>query len=105
MRMFWIVLLLISSMLGAAANANAQKRVALVVGNSAYKSVGELPNPTNDASDIAGVLRKKGFSVFLALDLGKASFAAKLREFAQASVQFAHSVKPAPWCLLPLRSA
>jgi formylglycine-generating enzyme required for sulfatase activity len=39
-------------------------RIALVIGNGAYK-VGPLKNPVNDASDIASVLKQKGFSVSL----------------------------------------
>ena len=33
--------------------ANAQKRVALVVGNSAYVHATALANPANDANDMA----------------------------------------------------
>ena len=46
-----------------AASANAQTRVALVFGNSAYRHVPVLPNPTNDATDIAASLQRLGFSV------------------------------------------
>jgi hypothetical protein len=38
-------------------------RVALVIGNSAYRSVPALPNPANDASDIAQSFARLGFSV------------------------------------------
>ncbi len=43
--------------------AQAQQRVALVIGNGVYRSVPTLPNPTNDASDIAEALSRLGFSV------------------------------------------
>ena len=46
-----------------AASANAQTRVALVFGNSAYRHVPALPNPTNDATDIEASLQRLGFSV------------------------------------------
>lgn len=49
--------------------ALAEKRVALVVGNSAYETVGALKNPINDASDIAIALEGLGFSVLLGTDL------------------------------------
>ena len=39
------------------------KRVALVVGNAAYKHAGELRNPRNDARDVADSLEKLGFTV------------------------------------------
>jgi hypothetical protein len=36
--------------------ALAEKRVALVIGNSAYKNVARLNNPANDAAAVAGIL-------------------------------------------------
>jgi uncharacterized caspase-like protein len=62
--------------------ALAQKRVALVVGNSAYKHTGELPNPKNDATDVAAALNKHGFKVLEGYDLDKAAFDRKIRDFA-----------------------
>lgn len=47
----------------AAAPANKQ-RVALVIGNAAYKDA-PLRNPVNDATDMAATLRALGFSVTL----------------------------------------
>jgi hypothetical protein len=41
----------------------AEKRVALVIGNSAYKHVGKLPNPSSDARAIADLLKRSGFDV------------------------------------------
>jgi hypothetical protein len=43
--------------------ANAEELVALVIGNGAYRSVPALPNPPNDAADIAASLERLGFSV------------------------------------------
>ena len=43
--------------------AKAEKRVALVIGNSDYASVPKLPNPTNDANDIEASLKRLNFSV------------------------------------------
>ena len=62
----------------------AEKRVALVIGNSAYKHAGELTNPKNDAADIAMALRRLGFQVIDGFDLDKPSFDRKIREFATA---------------------
>ncbi|HMQ00149.1 MAG TPA: tetratricopeptide repeat protein [Cyclobacteriaceae bacterium] len=42
-----------------------QKRLALVIGNSAYQHGGELKNPTNDARAIAKSLQSAGFEVLL----------------------------------------
>ena len=40
-------------------------RVALVIGNGAYQHVPALPNPPNDASDIAASFQRLGFDVRL----------------------------------------
>ena len=62
--------------------AMAQKRVALVIGNSAYQSTPALINPRNDATDMAAALKKLGFHVVEGFDLDKASFDRKVRDFA-----------------------
>ena len=49
--------------LSFSAPAHAEKRVALVIGNSAYKSVGPLDNPKNDATLMAETLRSLGFTL------------------------------------------
>jgi uncharacterized caspase-like protein len=41
----------------------AEKRVALVLGNSAYQNVAALPNPVNDGAMMAATLRDAGFDV------------------------------------------
>ena len=64
--------------------AAADKRVALVVGNSAYVNVSPLPNPANDAAEMAKALTEAGFVVVVGLDLDKAGFDTKIREFARA---------------------
>jgi uncharacterized caspase-like protein len=66
------------------APANAEKRVALVVGNTHYAHSPLLSNPVNDASDIAAVLKSLGFEVLLGLDLDKRAFDLKVRDFARA---------------------
>src|SRR5712672_3868599 len=43
--------------------AFAEKRVALVLGNSAYQNVAKLPNPVNDGEVIAATLKNAGFDV------------------------------------------
>jgi hypothetical protein len=50
----------------AAPQAHADgKRVALIIGNSAYRNVPALPNPANDASDVAAAFRRLGFAATL----------------------------------------
>ncbi|WLB89247.1 tetratricopeptide repeat protein [Bradyrhizobium japonicum USDA 135] len=41
--------------------ANGDRRIALIIGNSAYENVAALPNPVRDASLVADVLRLTGF--------------------------------------------
>jgi Caspase domain len=64
--------------------AAAEKRVALVVGNSAYVHANALTNPVNDAGDMAKALSGVGFDVILGLDLSKSAFDGKVRDFARA---------------------
>jgi hypothetical protein len=48
--------------------AHAEKRVALIIGNGAYRNVTQLPNPRNDANDIATSLTRLNFSVNKVID-------------------------------------
>jgi tetratricopeptide (TPR) repeat protein len=57
------------------------RRVALVIGNGRYQHAAQLPNPPNDAADIAQALRKLGFDVVEGRDLGKREMEDKIREF------------------------
>ena len=62
--------------------ALAEKRVALVIGNSAYQNVVPLVNPSNDAKAIAATLTKAGFdSVDERLNLSGIETKRALREF------------------------
>ncbi|SFI58689.1 caspase family protein [Bradyrhizobium sp. cf659] len=75
--------LLIFAVLLACGPAHAEKRVALVIGNSAYKSVPRLSNPANDATLVGGMFKKAGFDdVDVRLDLNAADMRRSLREFA-----------------------
>jgi hypothetical protein len=62
--------------------ANAERRVAFVVGNGAYQHATQLPNPTIDAKAMAALLRNVGFEVIEGTDLGREGIAARLGEFA-----------------------
>ena len=64
--------------------AAAEKRVALIVGNSAYVHAAALPIPVNDAGDMAKALTEVGFEVILGLDLSKQALDGKVRDFARA---------------------
>lgn len=62
--------------------AIAGRRVALVIGNSAYRHAGTLPNTLNDARAIAALLKNAGFDVVdLRQDLGVLEFKRTIRGF------------------------
>src|SRR5438445_13713240 len=52
-------------------SASAENRLALVIGQSAYKSVPALPNPANDAKAMSQMLTDAGFAVTTASDLSQ----------------------------------
>jgi hypothetical protein len=67
-----------------AADAPKAARVALVIGNGAYKHVGALPNPANDAPDMAKALEASGFKVILKENASLRDMHLALREFGDA---------------------
>jgi len=64
----------------ADAQGSPEKRIALVVGNAAYKT-GALPTPANDAGLIAQTLQAAGFDVIGARDLDQNGLRDTLRDF------------------------
>jgi|SRR5262245_2790475 len=56
------------------------KRVALVIGNAAYKE-SPLSNPVNDAKDMAQLLRELGFEVIFKQNASQAEMKSAIREF------------------------
>jgi hypothetical protein len=68
----------------AAADAPKATRVALVIGNGTYKHAGALPNPSNDAADMAKALEASGFKVILKENAGLREMHLALREFGDA---------------------
>ncbi|HEY1360865.1 MAG TPA: tetratricopeptide repeat protein [Xanthobacteraceae bacterium] len=56
-------------------------RIALVIGNGAYANAPRLPNPPNDAREIADALRNIGFSVIAATDLDRNRMELTIRDF------------------------
>ena len=50
-------------MMLAADAARAEKRVALIVGNSSYQTVPQLANPSRDANAVAKMFRDAGFDI------------------------------------------
>ena len=62
--------------------AAAENRVALVIGQSAYKTVPALTNPSNDAKATADLLQAAGFEVKTAVDLSQNEMRQAIGEFA-----------------------
>ena len=69
----------------ACAPAQAEPRVALVIGNSNYGAgIGKLPNPANDAALMTAALQKTGFTVIKVIDADQKEMKRKIREFGEA---------------------
>ena len=79
-----IGVLLLAVVLPAPA-AFAAGRVALVVGNGTYAHIGRLPNPGNDAADMAAALRRLGFDVTTVRDADRNAMTEALRVFTRES--------------------
>ena len=66
-------------------SAFAERRVALVIGNSGYQNAPVLPNPARDAKAIAAMFTKAGYDVVSAqYDLGNLDFKRAIRQFEDA---------------------
>jgi uncharacterized caspase-like protein len=71
-----------AAILLGACPALAENRLALVIGQSAYRSVPALPNPANDARAVTQLLTDSGFEVTSASDLSQSQMRDKVSEFA-----------------------
>ncbi|HEY4738746.1 MAG TPA: caspase family protein [Xanthobacteraceae bacterium] len=74
--------LVLGTILAGSHSALAENRVALVIGESAYRSVTPLPNPANDAKAVAKLLADSGFEVTTASDLSREEMNGKVGDFA-----------------------
>lgn len=63
--------------------ASAERRIALVLGNSHYRNAPVLPNPVNDAQAMSDRLKGLGFEIVSGLDLTKAQTQEKIAQFAR----------------------
>src|ERR1700692_2131326 len=67
-------------------SAFAEKRVALVIGNSSYQKVAKLTNPANDAAAVAAMFKSAGFdTVESKLNLTVSELRKALRDFGNKS--------------------
>ena len=85
MNLKYLALLLAAagSFVISSVDAFADRRVALVIGNSAYVNAPALTNPRNDATDVSGALRRLGFTVIDGYDLNNVDLQRRVQEFAR----------------------
>ena len=74
--------LLVLTQLLAPADAMAEARLALVIGQSAYRAVPELPNAANDARGMTELLGNAGFTVTTAPTLAQSDMRQAISDFA-----------------------
>jgi uncharacterized caspase-like protein len=81
-----VALALVTMLFASFASANSgERRVALVIGNSTYKT-GPLKNPTNDAQAVAASLKRLGFDVTLRENTNFRELTDALRQFSTKAV-------------------
>jgi len=82
-----LILALLGSLIWAD-RAFAEKRVALVIGNSAYQHAPALANPARDAKAMAAMFERGGFNVVIAQhDVGNLQFKRTIRQFEDAAME------------------
>lgn len=84
MRTFASFVLFVSIMLSAFSTAQAERRVALVIGNSNYENAGKLTNPKNDAEAVSAALKRLGFEVLTGIDTDIQKMISLVRDFSKA---------------------
>jgi len=82
LRRSLLTVIIPATILLGASQALAENRLALVIGQSAYRSVPALPNPANDARAVTQMLTDSGFEVSSAGDLSQIQLREKVSEFA-----------------------
>jgi hypothetical protein len=82
---FWLALTLLGIACLTPTPASAERRVALVIGNAAYKNTQSLINPKNDAEDMAAALTEAGFEVTYRQDLERRKMDTTLAQFTRSA--------------------
>jgi len=82
-----LAILALSITIGTALPAQAQKRVALVVGNNAYESIPKLQTAVNDARAVGATLRELGFAVSITENRSR-------RAMSEAFLAFDKAIEP-----------
>ena len=69
----------------AAITEESGRRVALVIGNSVYKTLPSLPNPANDVEEVASTLRAAGFDVTIGVNVDRIGLEDTVRRFLRST--------------------
>ena len=80
---YQIVMLIVGLSSLLVGSAFAEKRIALVIGNSAYENVSPLANPKNDADLMVTTLQEAGFEVVSATDVNYRDMRKAVKTFGQ----------------------
>src|SRR4051794_18465082 len=82
MRILMLCLMVAACVCGWGHVASAERRVALIIGNGAYKTVPELANPPRDAAAVERLLKGAGFDFVQRVDnLSFGAMRRALRDF------------------------
>jgi uncharacterized caspase-like protein len=84
MRSWAGTFLFVAALFAITGGAQAEKRVALVIGNSAYQNTAPLKNPRSDAEDMSTALKRLGFEVISGYDLDDRGMSQRVRDFARS---------------------
>jgi hypothetical protein len=84
-RLIAMALTMAAFAVSTVAPAVADKRIALVIGNGAYRNTPQLANPRNDAQGVADALKRVGFEVILGLDFDKAAMEEAVIKFSRSA--------------------
>ncbi len=84
MRTIFSLVLFMGIAISGLSTASAERRVALVIGNSDYKHTASLANPKNDAEAISASLERLGFEVLTGLDTDIHQMIGLVRDFSRA---------------------
>lgn len=85
-RRLYLVLCFVGLLLLFASEAKAERRVALIVGNSHYRDSSlTLTNPVNDAHDVAKAFRELGFDIIETIDADRQGLDRSMASFARAA--------------------
>ncbi|WP_083909709.1 caspase family protein [Rhodopseudomonas sp. B29] len=88
LRFLGIAVAAVALVFGLTLPGLAETRIALVIGNGAYRNIPRLPNPPKDATAVAAALERSGFDTIKAIDLDE-------RGMEDAAIRFAKAARSA----------